>query len=200
MGCRSLPGLSRPMEKPDNIYSAAPVLPETIRRVAVLPIASSSSDPSLLDGREKLGSTVLSELAKTGKFEPVLLEPNVCRARTGQAAWTAEEWLPHHFFTAVQEATGCDAVLFAQLTVFKGHAPLAVGWRMKLVDVRTQTVLWACDEVFDGGKEAVLEGAHRYQQEHLHHVATDGRWAMRNSPQLFGQFTVAQLLETLPQR
>jgi hypothetical protein len=99
----------------------------------------------------------------------------------------------------LQESVGCDAVLFCQLTAFRAYAPLAVGWRLKLVDVRSRQILWAGDEVFDAGQSTVKTGARRYQLEHLHSLESGG-WTMENSPRYFGQYTLACLLDTLPQR
>jgi len=52
------------------------------------------------------------------------------------------EILPPDFLDSLQRVYGCDAVLFCELSTFRAYAPLAVGWRMKLVDVRTRQILW----------------------------------------------------------
>jgi hypothetical protein len=52
--------------------------------------------------------------------------------------WTGAESMPTNFFPTLQRRTGCDAVLFCELTEFKAYPPLVMGWRFKLVDVRTR--------------------------------------------------------------
>jgi len=107
--------------------------------------------------------------------------------------------LPGEFFESLQRTYGCDAVLFCQLTVFQAYAPLAVGWRFKMVDVRTRQILWVADEVFDAGQRSVLNGARRYDLSNFKSRESDG-WGIRNSPRQFGQYAAARLLATLPDR
>ncbi len=185
--------------EPQNVFLAAPAFPAEVKRVAVLPVAADERFSTLIDGREALEPVLISELLKTRKFEVVRISPEASRVTTGRTGWTGEEALPEDFFPALQASSGCDAVLFCQLTTFRGYAPLAVGWRMKLVDVRSRQILWAGDEVFDAGQAAVLNGARRYQSEQLHSL-DNGDWVMENSPRYFGQYTLAKLLDTLPAR
>ncbi|MBC8096272.1 MAG: hypothetical protein H7Y43_10695 [Akkermansiaceae bacterium] len=185
--------------EPENIFSAAPVLPAELKRVLVLPLATDERVAALASGRETLDPVLTSELLKTRKFEVVRVTSEALRMKTGGVGWNGEEVLPENFFTVLQESFGCDAVLFCQLTTFRAYAPLAVGWRMKLVDVRSRQILWAGDEVFDAGQSAVKNGARRYQLEHLPTVES-GAWMMENSPRHFGQYTLAKLLDTLPVR
>ena len=121
------------------------------------------------------------------------------RSRTGQSGWTGAEVLPADFFESLRRAYGCDAVLFCQLTVFRAYAPLAVGWRMKMVDTRTRQILWAADEVFDAGQPSVLNGARHYQLAE-HRASEPDDWGIRNSPRQFGQYAAAQLAARLPDR
>jgi hypothetical protein len=91
--------------------------------------------------------------------------------------------------------------LFCELTEFRAYPPLAVGWRLKLVDVRQRKTLWAGDEHFDAGNPAVLSGARLYQ--HHGQVVLDddsGGWLAMNSPRWFGEYSIGSLLGTLPAR
>lgn len=184
---------------PANTFTRSPSLPPTIKRVAVLPMVSDDCCPDLATGREALEPVLVAELAKLRKFEISRPGPDCLRSRTGQAAWSGEETLPSGFFAGLRDAVGCDAVLFCRLTVFRGYAPLAVGWRMRLVDARTRETLWAADEVFDAGQPAVRAGARRYQLAELRSPAgSPDEWIIRNSPRQFGQYAAARLLATLP--
>jgi hypothetical protein len=203
-GCR----LTHPQEmligegyEPSNIFLASATLPAEVKRVLVLPLMANERDSTLSDAREALEPLLMAELLKTKRFEVVSLKPAECRTATGRSGWTGEEALPANFFSALKQGAECDAVLFCQLTTFKGYAPLAIGWRMKLVDVRSQQVLWAGDEVFDAGQNAVMNGARRYQLSDIQSLpGSDGKWMMENSPRNFGRYTLAKLLDTMPVR
>jgi len=109
--------------------------------------------------------------------------------------------LPPDFFDSLREVYACDAVLFCQLTVFRAYKPLAVGWRLRLVDARTRQTLWEADELFDAGQQAVLNGAMHYQRAELRNqVPGEGGWLIQNSPRQFSQYAAAQVVETLPRR
>lgn len=201
-GCHSIPiagAFSGEEYRPENVYSSVTNLPANLKRVAVLPLTVRARQAGLKDACETLDPLVMAALLETRKFEVTRLSEAECRTATGQSTWTGEEELPADFFAALNKSSGCDAVFFCQLTAFRGYAPLAIGWRMKLVDVRSRQILWAGDEVFDAGQNSVKNGAQRYQAAHIHGVE-NGDWAMENSPSYFGQYSLAKLLDTLPSR
>jgi hypothetical protein len=187
--------------QPQNVFVEGATLPKEVRRVVVLPLVCDENDVNLDEGRVQLESVLVSELIKTKKFEVVSSDSAFLKDRTSRADWTGEEALPPQLFSLLRENSGCDAVLFARLTVFRAYPPLAVGWRVRLVDAQTGKTIWAADEVFDGGEVAVGNGARRHQllEERVPSGAPD-EWFIQNSPAKFGQYTVARLLATLPAR
>jgi len=188
-------------DQTDNSFQAAPDLPVDLRRVAMLPLAWEGSQTDLSQGSETLGPILLGELVRTKKFEVITVNPESLRSLTGRSGWTGLEVLPANFFDSLQRVYGCDAVLFCQLTTFHAYAPLAVGWRMKLVDARTGQILWAVDKIFDADQRTVLNRARRFHlagQWVFHDPSND--WQVENSPRKFGQYTIAQALLTLPNR
>lgn len=204
-GCATIPALRRAGVssgyRPDNIFTLARVLPKDLRRVAVLPVSSSTQSADLADGREAVEPVLVAELIKTKRFEVIPISPQTLRARTGRDRWTAAEPLPVEFFAALRDACGCDAILFAELTEYRAYAPVAVGWRLKLVDARTGMALWAGDELFDARKAEVVAAAKHYQAaENRSAGVTHGEWAVLHSPRRFAQYSVAQLFDTLPLR
>ena len=189
-------GVLTPDYQPENIFTYSH-LPSNFQRVAVLPLACETPRADLPEGCAALNPVLLAELAKTKKFEVVAVDAERLRSRTGQSGWTGTEVLPADFFESLRRSYGCDAVLFCQLTVFHAYAPLAVGWRMKMVDTRTRQILWAADEVFDAGQPSVLSGARHYQLAE-HRASEPDDWGIRNSPRQFGQYAAAQLAARLP--
>jgi hypothetical protein len=206
--------------KPQNVFVSSPVLPKDLKRVVVLPLACEKSRIDLSSGCEMLDCIFQAELVKTKSFEVAPAGSEMLRSLTGRSGWTGAEILPADFFSSLQRAYGCDAVLFCQLTQFRAYAPLAVGWRMKLVDAHTQKIIWAADEVFDAGEPAVAKGAEQFQkqQQNVHgqarsllktllkyadrepSSALDDQWGILNSPRYFGQYAAVKLLQTLPER
>ena len=193
--------MALPVEPTENTFQSSPVLPAELRRVVVLPMAWDDSQGELFQGGEALAPILLSELNKTRKFEVVNVNRDDLRSLTGRLSWTGEEILPADFFDSLQRVYGCDAVLFSQLTVYRAYTPLAVGWRMKLVNARTRQIFWAVDEVFDAEDPAVLSQARLFHGSGLwvfHDEASD--WRVENSPRQFGQYALAKSLSSLPNR
>lgn len=201
-GCRwlhSKQALMGPPFVPENVFVAGSRLPDEMRRIALLPVAIPEESSAFVEGRESLAPLVAAELNKTRKFEVVALTPMQVQRATGREFWSGEETLPADFMEKIVEATRCDAVFFCQLSTFRAHPPLSVGWRMKLVDVRFKQIFWAADETFDAGNPSVQSGAWHYRKSEFKTMES-GDWLMENSPRYFGQYTIARLLETLPAR
>jgi len=187
--------------RPDNVFARPLVLPPTLQRVAVLPLVAESQDAGLPDGCEALQPVLFAELVRTEKFEVVAVPPEHLRASSGRAAWTGAEELPKGFLDSLQREYGCDAVLFCELTVYHAYAPLAIGWRLKLADVRTHQIIWAADEVFDAGQPKVAHQALQFLANRGPAADKDAlRWRLASSPRQFGNYTAAALLSRLPAR
>ena len=187
--------------KPDNVFVYPPKLSLDFRRVVVLPLATASVDGDLADGCEALTPVLWEQLVKSRKFEVVSAAPEKLRRRTGQAAWTGNEVLPPDFLAFLRREYGCDGVLFAELTAYNAYAPLAVGWRFKLVDTRTGQIIWAADELFDAARPTIARAAcHFEKRQETAALPADGGWVVLNSPRRFGGYWAAALLDTLPDR
>jgi hypothetical protein len=203
-------------DRPQNIFTWNSTLPSNIRRVALLPLTCNLAAPDMVEGRDALEPVLRDELIKARKFETLSVTPEALRIRTGREGWSADESLPAELFPWLAQTCGCDAVLFSRLTVFRGYAPLAIGWRMRLVDVRTHATLWAGDEVFDANLPAVRAGARGYQVAAspaypspattavnywfgaLGDMTPPAGWIIENSPRQFGQYAAARMVATLP--
>lgn len=187
--------------RPDNVFVYPPRLSLDFRRVAVLPIAPASASGDLPAGSEALAPVLLEQITKTKKFEAVAVNAGYLSQRMGRANWTGREVLPPDFFAYLRREYDCDGVLFVELTAYRAYAPLAVGWRFKLVDARTQQIIWAADELFDAAQPSVQRAAQKFSQETpVLPMIAQKEWAALNSPRRFGRYTAAALLDTLPER
>jgi hypothetical protein len=187
-----------------NFHRTSERLPGDVRRVAVLPLTCDGARAVVAEGRDALEPVLRTELGKTRRFELVVVSPDTLRRLTGRNQWAADEALPADFFQALRAETGCDAVLFSRLTEFRPYPPLAVGWRLHLVDCRgaeEKEIWWAVDEVFDAGKDEVAAAAVRFHDQFAKsgQPFADTRTVLR-SPRGFGQYAAATALGTMPWR
>ena len=187
--------------KPTNLYYKSKVLDPKIKRVAVLPLATSLSSESLQAGIDMLQPLVYAELDKTKRFELMIVSAQQMREWTGRAAWKSDDQLPANFFDKLREMADCDAIFFTELTRYQAYPPLAVGWKLALVQTTPHEILWAADEVFDAGDEEVANAARQYSAQHIHVEAPlSDPESILGSPSRFGQYSLHALLTLLPLR
>jgi len=187
--------------KPSNIYRKDFALDPEVKRVAVLPMTTLQPTEAFQAGVASLQPLLHAELAKSKRFELIPVTPEQLQNWTGQRVWRADEQLPRDFFDRIQEETGCQCVLFDQLTRYQPYQPVAVGWKLTLVINKEHQIFWAADEVFDAGDDGVANAARAYE---YNHIVTQSPLpdpnAILSSPSRFGQYTLSALLATLPQR
>ena len=203
-----------------NVFLSLPTLPADLKRVVVLPLACDESSGPLADGCQMFDPVLRAALIKTGRFEVVPASSDVLSRCTGKLTWTGEEVLPQDFFESLRNVYGCDAVMFCQLSVLRGSPPLAIGWKLKLTDIKTGKILWAADEIFDAGNLCVAKDAQQFEEKQRPRqgilyatysdiawwlnvpvrTALDDQWDILHSPKYFGEYSAEKLLTTLPQR
>lgn len=190
-----------PAYEPGNIYREAGVLPSHIRRVVLLPMSVFSDDADLAFGRDTLEPIMRGEIGRVRRFEVVSISRDELRLLSGRGVWSNQEKLPLDFFDRIREKFGADAVLFSELTQYRGYEPLAVGWRLTLVDTDEPHVLWAVDEVFDARIPSVAAAAIRYSDHNPDTGSTmsDSRNVLV-SPRRFGRYAAQATVETMPGR
>ncbi len=187
--------------RPSNVYRASSKLPSQIRRVAVLPVSVEPGDWPADEGRTQMEPVLYAALGKIKAFELAVISPEQVRQWTGKGSWSAAEILPADFFQRLQEAVGCEAVLFCHLRPYHAYKPLVIGWTFQLVDVRAKSILWSVDEIFDSSEAPVAKAAEAYGREHLEGTSSRGdSSSILNSPSQFSQYTLSALLATLPTR
>ena len=204
-GCSVMPAsIRRAMAtpyRPANVALRQPKMPESIRRVAVLPIPPNRNDAIQASGVTLLEPVFLAELQKREVFEVVPVSTGTAQDLARGGCWSADAPLPRDFFERLHGLTDCDAVVFVSLTAFRPYPPLQTGWKARLVDCHNQTTWWAVDEVFDAGSESVIAAAETYARVDLNQpnpLLTDT--GVLHSPLRFGQYTANAVAQTLPRR
>lgn len=185
--------------QPDNFNRAARKLPADMRRVLVLPVTSDSSYEQT-ESTALLYDILVEELSKSKKFEVIRLTPAELKMHTGKPAWRAEDALPPTLLDTLGKEFACNGVIFAHLTAYQSQAPLAIGWRLKLVDARDGTILWSVDEVFDAGRPDVVAGVKIFDRREQKSDTDDDHWLTLHSPRRFGRYAAASVLRLLPVR
>lgn len=197
-GC-STPAVHPDERKTQNTFNWTPMFPSDLRRVAVLPITCEGRQVEDTDGRDALEPILEAELARTRRFEVVPIRSEELEKRTGRADWCDTDLLPSDLFDWLKNSCGCDAVLFCRLTTFQSYPPLSMGWRMRLVELRSRNTLWAVDEVFDAGQGTPCRQSRLNQWLGLCPAQTTEEWLQQNSPRRFGQTALAKVFSTLPE-
>ncbi len=190
-----------PSYVPSNVYAEETVLPREIKRVAVLPLLAGESTGEMEFGRETLEPILTGELFRRRQFEVELVSAERLLQITGLSRWDGRQPFPEDFFDRLRDALGVQAVLVTELTRYRPHEPLVIGWRLKLIDATEPRVLWAVDEVFDARDPSVAAGARRFAdgQPESSGVPNDDR-AVLQSPRRFGRYSACAVVATLPGR
>ena len=203
-GCAEQNQLRRSLAKPyhpANLHQSAGTLPLNLRRVAVLPLTTEEKDYAAQTGCTTLEPILIAELRKRALFEVVPVSREQLRAWTGKTGWRQEDTLPEELLIKVQKQTGCDGILFDHLSVYRPYPPLAVGWRMTLIDCAEQVTHWTVDEVFDAGSPSVIKSAQAYFRSQMSQPSVElDSTAVLTSPRRFGQYTASAALGPLPAR
>jgi hypothetical protein len=187
--------------KPANVYRRSATLDPRLKRVAVLPITTAAATESFMAGAQLLQHTVSDELQKSKLFDLVVIQPEQLRQWTGQTAWRDDEVLPRDFFIRLHDACGCDAVFFSHLTRFNPYPPVAVGWKLSLIEAGEGLTVWKADDLFDAGDAIVANAARQYSIDHVHiEGPADDPAVILGSPSRFGQYSLSALIATLPRR
>lgn len=192
---------SGPAYQPTNVHVADGTLPQSLKRVVVLPLVVSEGTSQPDHVRSSLEPVLVDELIKSGRFEVVRVSPGDVRQWTGRSEWTTADSLPANFFDTLRTQTGCDGVLMAQVTTYRPYPPVAIGWRWQLIDTEGPTVWWAVDEVFDANEAPVANGARNYHFSHTtkSRSMTDSAEIL-NSPLRFARYSASVLVATCPGR
>lgn len=186
-----------PRYHPANVHTV-PVLPKSICRVALLPIATHRNSTVLQSGVEQTSPVLEAELRKTARFELVVVSLSQLQAWTGRSSWRADEALPIDLFDRIKSECAVDAVLLPTLTEWRPYPPVAVGLDLRLVGCGNHETTWAVDELIDAGAESVARSARDYGRAHFPGKDNDGADSVLHSPARFARFACAELLATLP--
>ena len=206
LGCGQIAKLSDssftgPFHTVANVYISPDGLPANLQRVAVMPLVPGRGNRSAERGVPLIQQLFTEELSRARIFDVVTLTPDRLDTLIGIKALYADSRLPVEFISKIKEETGCQAVLFAELTTFRAYPPVAVGWKLHLFDLETEELIWAADEVFDGGQASVANALRRHIREKLSpNNAAATQLLVLDSPREMARFSLGELIGTFSQK
>lgn len=184
--------------RPANFNGVAR-LPVTLRRVLLLPVAGGLIVPA--ETAAALEEVFSAELQKQLRFEVVRLSRTECQRLFGAADFVSVAALPHDFMATLRRAYDVDAVLFVDLTAYRGYRPLQLGVRAKLATVQETQLLWTFDEVFSADDPTVSSSVrHFYGGPSPAGLPLDAGQSALQSPGKFAAYVAAATFNTLPPR
>jgi hypothetical protein len=174
-------------------------LPVNLHRVVLLPVYGGSIVPP--ETAASLEEIFATELQKQLRFEVVRLSRADCLRRFGAPEFASVGTLPHDFLAALGRDYGADAVMFVDVTTFRGYRPLALGVRAKLATVEQTRLLWSFDETFSADDSAVGNSVRQYYgSADPSGIPIDARHGGLQSPGKFAAYVAAATFNTLPPR
>jgi len=128
-----------------------------IGRVAIIELDNDSSYPQVSND---VTASLFQALQKKQVFGLKVVHQNDPSWRSLQldrnSAYTLDELL------AIRDALRCDGVLLGTLTEFRPYPHMAVGLRLKLLDLRDGELLWALEQVWDSADKTTEKRIQNY--------------------------------------
>jgi len=181
-----------------NVYASTKELPRRLQRVALLPVYISEYDTQT---DNYLDDTYATGLQGQQRFEVVQISRSQMEEWIGKPQVESSSAIPVELFPMIQHQTGAQAVVLVDIYHFQRYQPISVGIRAKLVDLSSGEILWAVDDIYNGGEAAVLQGAREFQEEQGQNAIPDKLdQSYLYSPRRFSKFVAAALFQSIPQR
>ena len=171
---------------PDKHLTAIP-------RVAIVELINDSSYPQIssdvtealfqaLQKRQVFGLTIVRQ--HDPSWRSLQLDPD--------STYTLDQML------AIRETLKCDGVLIGTVTKFRPYPHMAIGLRLRLLDLRDGQLLWALEQVWDSTDKKTEDRIERYFKSRKRSSFGPSReWLAAVSPLEFIQFVSYEVAGTL---
>ena len=192
------PTIKGPFHTAVNVHVTPNGLPATFQRVAVLPLIHGRGNRGAERGVPLVRQVFTQELSRARVFDVVTITPEQLYTMAGVRAVYADQKLPVGLIDKIKEVTGCQGVLFAELTTYRAYPPVAVGWKLHLFDLETEELLWATDEVYDAGQAPVANALRRHLRDSLApNLVAPPKSIVLDSPRELARFSLHDLIGIL---
>lgn len=167
-----------------------------LRRVVLLPVWTGAAAP--VETAAEFDEILLAALQQTQRFEVVALTREAARQTYRAEAFSSASALPHGLMQRLKAEFAADAVLFVDLTVYRGYRPLQLGFRAKLATLEGTRLVWTFDQVFSADDPTVANAARNHFLDADRRVPADLTHGVLQSPSKFASYAGAAMFGTLP--
>ena len=190
-----------PFHAPSNTHLAPGGLPADLLRVAVMPLTPGRGNTPAERGVVKLQTVLTEELSRARLFEVITVTPHRLHGLFNERAIYADAALPFDFLPKLAKETGCQAVLFCELTTYRAYPPIGVGWKLHLFSLEDGQLIWATDEVFDAGQTTVNNSLRRHIRERQSSsILAATELLVLNSPRELGRYSLGAIFSHLSEK
>ncbi|MHC4239967.1 MAG: hypothetical protein ACYSUC_09480 [Planctomycetota bacterium] len=134
----------------------------TIGRVAIVELANKSDYPAV---GEDVTEELFEALQKRQLFSLAVVRQHDPAWRSLQldldATYTLEQ------LSAIRKTLKCNAVLIGTITKFRPHPHMAVGLRLRLIDLRDAQLVWGLEQIWDSADKATEYRIERYFKKQI---------------------------------
>ena len=168
----------------------------TIGRVAIVELDNDSSYPQI---SADVTETLFQALQKKQIFGLTVVRQNAPAWRSLQLDLNSTYTLAELF--AIRKTLKCDAVLIGTVTEYRPYPHMAIGLRLKLVDLADGQLLWALEEIWDTADKTTEHRIKNYFQREMRTGFAPLREQLVVVSSLgFIKFVVYEVAETLQPR
>jgi hypothetical protein len=167
-----------------------------IRRVVLMPLFAGEVAPA--ESALALDAVLASALQAEQRFEVVVLTREECRQLFRATELSSTSALPHDFLAVLRRQFAADAMMFVDLTVFRGYRPLGIGFRAKLASLDGGRLIWSFDNIYSTLDPTVVNGARHHFLRTASEVPADLSVGVLHSPTQFGAYAASSMFSTLP--
>jgi hypothetical protein len=203
-GCSSLPKIDGarfgPFYTPPNVHGVAQ-LPETVRRIALIPCAG--SDPQLTETTlRELDGILATTLTGAARAEITPLSSAQLAHFGARSRLVSTSVMPVDFLKRIAAETGADAVIFTDVTAYSPYPPLVLGLRSRLVDIKSGAMLWNFDNIFSANVPSVANSARAHVRNRPSATLNpaDLSYTILQNPLSFADYVAGATWATLPPR
>jgi len=130
-------------------------------RVALVELENGSSYPEIA---KNATDAIYIGLQKEQRFGLTVVAQN-------EAIWRSLQSEPDSSYTPeklleMRKALKCDAVLTGAVTQYEPYPHMSMGLRLRLIDLRNGSLLWAVEQVWDSADKSVLHRIKRHLKSH----------------------------------
>lgn len=134
----------------------------TIGRVAIVELDNDSSYPQIA---ADVTEALFQALQKKQIFGLTVVRQNAPAWRSLQLDLNSTYTLAELF--AIRKTLKCDAVLIGTVTGYRPYPHMAIGLRLKLVDLADGQLLWALEEIWDTADKTTQHRIKNYFQREM---------------------------------